>query len=77
VELQNTLVACNTSLDAGPDCSSSVTSLGNNLIGTTSGCTITLQLSDLTGDPSLDTFTDDGTPGDGHLAVGQFETSVL
>src|SRR5262245_37796818 len=50
------------------DCTGLVTSLGNNLIGnpTFTGCTITLQPTDLTGDPGLGTFTDNGTPGNGH-----------
>jgi hypothetical protein len=49
--LQNTILALN--IITGPpgnqasDCSGPVTSLGNNLIGTTTGCTITLLLSDL------------------------------
>ena len=36
---------------AAPDCAGSITSLGHNLIGDPTGCTITLQPSDLTGDP--------------------------
>ena len=71
--LLNTILARNTAL-AGPpgrppDCSATVTSLGTNLIGDPTGCTITLQPSDLTGDPGLDTFTDDGTPGNGHFPL--------
>ena len=50
-------------------CSGSVTSLGNNLIGDPTGCTITLQASDLTGDPGLGDFTDNGTPGNGHFPL--------
>ena len=46
-----------------------VTSLGHNLIGDPTGCTITLQRSDLTGDPGLDAFTDDATPGNGHFPL--------
>jgi hypothetical protein len=46
-----------------------VTSLGNNLIGDTTNCIITLQAGDLTGDPGLDAFTDDGTPGNGHYPL--------
>jgi hypothetical protein len=72
VELQNTILARNTAGPIGhlgPDCSGSVTSLGNNLIGDPTGCTITLQDTDLTGDPGLDTFTDNGTPGNGHFPL--------
>jgi len=46
-----------------------VTSLGNNLIGDPTGCTITMQGTDLTGNPGLDTFTDNGTPGNGHFPL--------
>jgi hypothetical protein len=64
--LVNTILARN-----GPrsDCRGTVTSLGTNLIGDPTGCTITLHPSDLTGDPGLDTFTDDGTPGNGHVPL--------
>jgi hypothetical protein len=50
--LQNTIIARNDfQFPGGPnDCSGPVTSLGNNLIGDLTGCTITLQPSDLTGD---------------------------
>ncbi len=47
--VQNTIIAGNTS----PDCLGVIWSLGNNLIGDPSGCTINLQPSDLTGDPGL------------------------
>lgn len=72
VQLQNTIVAKNHS-DFGADCSGSVgglfTSLGNNLIGDPEDCAIVLLPSDLTGDAGLGTFTDDGTPGKGHLPL--------
>ena len=51
------------------DCSGVVTSLGHNLIGDPTGCTITLQSSDLTGAPGLATFTDNGRPGNGHFPL--------
>jgi hypothetical protein len=51
--LQNTIVALNTA-NLGPDCFGSVTSQGNNLVGDPTGCTITLQATDLTGDPGFD-----------------------
>jgi hypothetical protein len=65
-----TILARNTQ-DAGigPDCFGAVTSLGTNLIGDPTGCTITLRASDLTGDPGLGAFTDNGTPGNGHFPL--------
>src|SRR6266481_8446879 len=71
VEFQNTILALNMVglFGRGPDCFGPVTSFGNNLIGDLTGCTITLQPSDLTGDPGLDTFTDNGKPGNGHLPL--------
>jgi hypothetical protein len=68
VTLQNTILARNTA-QSGPDCRGLITSEGNNLLGDLSDCTITLQSSDLTGDPSLDAFTDDGTPGHGYFPL--------
>ena len=62
--LQNTILARN-----GGDCFDLITSLGNNLIGVPSGCTNTLQPTDLTGDPGLAAFIDDGTPGNGHFPL--------
>ena len=71
VKLLNTILARNTvgSGGVGPDCDGPVTSLGNNIVGDASGCTITLLPSDLTGDPGLDAFTDNGTPGNGHFPL--------
>jgi hypothetical protein len=73
VVLLNTFLARNQfqlpGIGSGPDCSGPITSLGHNLIGDPTGCTITLQPTDLTGDPGLDTFTDDGTPGNGHFPL--------
>jgi hypothetical protein len=71
VTLQNTLLAGNTRSHPmeGPDCVGPITSLGHNLIGDPTGCTITLQDTDLTGDPGLGTFTDDGIPGHGHFPL--------
>jgi hypothetical protein len=43
--------------------------LGTNLVGNPTGCTITLQPTDLTGDPGLGEFIDDGTPGNGHFPL--------
>jgi hypothetical protein len=64
--LQNTILARN---GARPDCRGPVTSLGSNLIGDPTGCTITLHASDLTGAPGFGAFIDDGTPGHGHLPL--------
>jgi hypothetical protein len=66
--LQNTLVALNTGR-GGSECGGVVTSLGHNLLGDPTGCTITLLSTDLTGDPGLGDFTDDGTPGNGHFPL--------
>ena len=55
------------------DCEGALTSLGNNLIGNPAGCGINLQPSDLTGDPDLGAFIDDGAPGHGRFAL--LETS--
>jgi hypothetical protein len=73
VELQNTILALNTlefdTTSNASDCSGKITSLANNLVGDTTDCTITLQTTDLTGDPGLGDFTDDGTPGNGHFPL--------
>jgi hypothetical protein len=73
VEVQNTILARNTAEDHGygyvPDCYGPITSLGNNLIGDPTGCTITVQPTDRTGDPGLGAYTDDGTPGTGHFPL--------
>jgi hypothetical protein len=51
------------------DCSGPVTSLGNNLLSSTTGCGITLLPNDIIGDSGVGTFTDDGTAGNGHLPL--------
>jgi hypothetical protein len=66
--LVNTLLARNQAPD-GSDCDGSITSLGNNLIGDPSSCTITLQPTDLTGNPGLGALTDNGRPGNGHFPL--------
>jgi hypothetical protein len=63
--LLNSIVA----LNGDHECLGTVTSLGNNLIGDPNGCTITLQSTDLTGDPNLANFRDNGTPGNGHFPL--------
>lgn len=70
VVLLNTLLARNTPGSAGTlDCSGPITSLGYNLIDDPTGCDITLQPTDLTGDPGLGAFTDNGRPGNGHFPL--------
>src|SRR5262249_30779063 len=77
VTLLNTILARNTvgpslcmlGVGIGPDCAGAVTSLGHNLIGDPTDCTITVQRSDLTGDPGLDAFTDNGRAGNGHFPL--------
>jgi len=73
VIMQNTILALNTATGDPrfaffPDCSGVVTSHVANLVGDPTGCTLTPQAS-LTGDPGLDAFTDDGTPGHGHFPL--------
>ena len=76
--LGNTILAQNTvpPTGTGPDCITSsgtspgqATSQGHNLIGDPTGCNITWATGDLTGDPGLGAFTDDGTPGQGYLPL--------
>src|SRR5262249_14341216 len=69
--LQNTIVARNTDSNGIPvrDCTGTVASGGNNIIGNPVGCAIDLQPSDITGDPGLGPFTDNGRPGNGHFPL--------
>ena len=67
--VQNTIVAGNTGGQSPQDCDGPIKSLGNNLIGTTTGCGIILEPSDLTGDPGLGAFTDNDKPGNGHFPL--------
>jgi hypothetical protein len=75
--LQNIVVAHNTASNGSPDCAGQIgggapgtlLSLVSNLIGDPTGCPINLLSSDLTGDPGLGDFTDNGTPGTGHFLV--------
>jgi hypothetical protein len=69
VTLRNTILALNTASDSGPNCVGPITSLGTNLLGDLTDCTLTLLPTDLTGDPGLGPFTDDGTPGHGHFPL--------
>lgn len=65
ITVQNTLLA----LHEAQDCSGTIASLGHNLIEDPTGCDIALQDTDLTGNPRLGPFTDDGTPGHGHVPL--------
>jgi hypothetical protein len=74
IALHNTILASNTAEltgepNPGPDCFGPIVSMGHNLIGDPTDCTITLQASDLTGDPGLADFTEDGTPGHGYFPL--------
>jgi hypothetical protein len=64
VNLQNSILAGNS-----PNCVGEVTSLGNNIVGDPTGCTITLQASDLTGDPGLGPFIGGAISGKGHFPL--------
>jgi hypothetical protein len=76
VKLQNTIIALNLAIPHvinqppfDSDCSGTITSLGNNIIGDLTGCDINLLPTDLTGDPGLGDFTDNGKPGNGHFPL--------
>ena len=76
LQIQNTIIAGNTfgtsSLDQALDCFGNITSLGNNLVGDITDCTINLQTSDLTGDPSLAPMVgggDEDPPAAAHYPV--------
>ena len=67
--LVNAIVARNTAGPFNADCGGPVTSVGHNLIGTLDGWGIVRRPSDLTGDPGLGPFTDNGVPGNGHFPL--------
>ena len=66
---QNTILAGNwvPSSESGPDCYGPSLSGGHNLFGSPVGCV--RASTDLTGDPGLGDFTDDGTPGQGYVPL--------
>jgi hypothetical protein len=66
--IENSILAL-TSSRSTQDCSGVITSLGFNFIANPAGCNINLQLSDRVGDPGLDTFQDNGQPGNGHFPL--------
>ena len=51
------------------DCGGPIVSYGYNLIGDPNGCGIVLIPTDLTGEPGLAGFTDNGTPGNGRFPL--------
>ena len=55
--------------DGNGDCPETATSLGLNLIGDASACPAFLQSTDITGDPLLGGFVDDGSPGHGYYPL--------
>src|SRR5262249_54230030 len=67
--LQNTILTHDPTATTTQDCGGTVISLGNNLIGDPTGCDITLQRTDLTGDAGLGAFADNGSPGNGHFLL--------
>jgi hypothetical protein len=76
--LQNTILAHNICQTSGPqpsDCMGG-TSLGNNLIGDLTGCSINLLSSDRVDDPDLDDYADDGSPGSGHYPLIQGSPAI-
>ena len=50
-------------------CADTIDSLGYNILGELRDCDIDLQPTDMTGDPGLGVFTDDGTPGGGYYPL--------
>jgi hypothetical protein len=71
IRIQNSIVSGNAA-DVGPDCDAAnqIISLGNNIIGTTQGCTLTVGPNDRIGTPpGLGTFTDGGTPASGFFPL--------
>jgi hypothetical protein len=69
VTMQNTILALNNNANDPDDCSGPVTSLNHNLMGDPTGCAVALGPNDLTGDPGIGEFMDDGTPGNGHFPL--------
>ena len=62
VTVQNSIIAGNTTTSSGPDCSGGFTSLGNNIIGNTAGCSVTAFIGDqFNVNPQLGAFNP--TPG--------------
>jgi hypothetical protein len=70
LRVRNSIIANNTVEQSGEDCFFlPVTSLGHNLFGSGTGCDPSPQPTDLTGNPGLAAFSNDGTPGNGHFPL--------
>jgi hypothetical protein len=75
LRVQNSIVAGNTinsPFGTGTDCSGTITSLGNNLVGDPTGCGVSLQPTDLTGNPGLGSLVgtgEDDLPGRAYYPV--------
>jgi hypothetical protein len=70
VEILNTILANNIDDFGDPhDCLGVITSQGHNLLGTLSGCMITLLANDLVGNPRLGPFQDTNRPGRSHFPL--------
>ena len=78
VILQYTILSVNSSRlpQFCRECFGPITSLGNNIIGDLNVCDINLLSSDLTGDPGLGAFVDDGMPGRGHFPLNPGSQAV-
>jgi hypothetical protein len=66
--LQNTILGRNDTMRAH-DCTGSIQSMGNNIIGNITGCGIVLHPTDITGVPDLGSLVDDGIPGHAHIPL--------
>jgi CSLREA domain-containing protein len=61
VNLKGSILAGNTGTASGPDCGDALNSQGNNMIGTTAGCVVTPQGTDIIGQaPGLAPLADNG-----------------
>jgi len=69
LEIQNSIVALNSTPTGPSDCSGSPVSLGRNIIGDISGCQIILRQTDLTGDPGLGDLVVEDPPGRGYFPL--------
>jgi hypothetical protein len=70
VRIQNTIVAGNSAASAGPDCRNLLTSLGDNVLGSTAGCSFIAAANDqVGGDARLGAFVDPGPPGLGRFPL--------
>jgi hypothetical protein len=73
VTLENTILSLNSEgTHPGGNCEGVITSLGGNIIGDLTGCTLVLHPDDRTTDPLLDNLVDTGIPGQAYwpLIVG-------